>query len=110
MMSLPVGTPFEVSMGVSANSGAGYNGSNTGVGGDTSVKADIEGLSSYTLSLDPPGLAFNLPPGYTINSVSAGVVNNVAPPAVPLPASAWLLLSGLVGVGVMARKRRGIAA
>jgi hypothetical protein len=26
--------------------------------------------------------------------------------AVPLPASAWLMLSGLVGVGVMARKRR----
>ena len=32
------------------------------------------------------------------------------PSPVPLPASAWLMLSGLVGIGVMARKRRCIAA
>jgi hypothetical protein len=31
-----------------------------------------------------------------------GVIGTV----VPLPASAWLMLSGLVGVGAMARKRR----
>jgi hypothetical protein len=31
---------------------------------------------------------------------------NVTPTAVPLPASVWLTLSGLVGVGAMARKRR----
>jgi hypothetical protein len=30
--------------------------------------------------------------------------------AVPLPASVWLMLSGLGGIIVMARKRRGIAA
>ena len=29
-----------------------------------------------------------------------------SPPTVPRPASAWLMLSGLVGVGAMARKRR----
>jgi hypothetical protein len=37
-------------------------------------------------------------------------LDDVSVTAVPLPASVWLLLSGLVGVGVMARKRRGIAA
>jgi hypothetical protein len=38
------------------------------------------------------------------------VVGNGILATVPLPASAWLLLSGLLGVGVMARKPRGIAA
>ena len=28
--------------------------------------------------------------------------------AVPLPASVWLMLSGLVGVAVMARRRRAV--
>jgi hypothetical protein len=50
--------------------------------------------NSGTLESDNLGLVSQLT--YTITSLAP----------VPLPASAWLLLSGLVGVGVMARKRR----
>jgi hypothetical protein len=46
--------------------------------------------------------------GGSINGVVKYNITSLT--AVPLPASVWLMLSGLVGVGVMARKRRGIAA
>jgi hypothetical protein len=43
----------------------------------------------------------------TGGSINGAVDYNITSlTAVPLPASAWLLLSGLVGVGAMARKRR----
>lgn len=42
--------------------------------------------------------------GYTL-AVSPGQVGQLAP--VPLPAAAWLMLIGVVGLGAMARRRRG---
>jgi hypothetical protein len=49
--------------------------------------------------------------GYFVTGGGSFVNYNITSlTAVPLPASAWLLLSALVGVGVMARKRRDIAA
>jgi hypothetical protein len=41
--------------------------------------------------------------GLTYNLQDGGVLA----PAVPLPASAWLFLSGLVGLGLLGRKRKG---
>jgi len=49
--------------------------------------------------------------GATLNTVTeAAMLADGGVNPVPLPASVWLMLSGLVGVGVMARKRRDIAA
>jgi len=56
-------------------------------------------VNSYVY-IDPTFAAAN--PGYSL-MFSAGI-DNVAP--VPLPASAWLLLSSIGGLGVFARKRK----
>jgi hypothetical protein len=56
-----------------------------------------------TLTLDPTVTLTNLYPGVTVSSAS-GV--DYAP--VPLPAAAWLLLSGLGGIGFIARRRKAI--
>jgi hypothetical protein len=49
---------------------------------------------------------FNAPPGTNVTSAFIGGGTSV----VPLPATAWLLLSGVAGLGALARRRRLVAA
>jgi hypothetical protein len=59
-----------------------------------------------TESLEIQTNATNFTAG-TLQIIDGSVASvSVFAPTVPLPASVWLMLSGLVGVGAMARKRR----
>jgi len=60
------------------------------------------GLSNASMWLSP----FTLEDGITLNSVDAGIVNNTIS-SVPVPASIWLMGSGLIGlIGVTRRRKR----
>jgi hypothetical protein len=85
------------------------------------LQFDVANASSYRLALQICNLDL-LCPAVTSTTFTGGVFNDwaftnsagniigdgsggtITPSAVPLPASAWLMLSGLVGVGVMGRK------
>lgn len=56
----------------------------------------------HTVTFATDGVA-TLADGFTLNSQQAGIANNQWTP-VPVPAAAWLLLSGLMGLGWQARR------
>ena len=68
----------------------------------TSANTDFG--STLTFATDRP--VFDLPAGYTVNSVEAGIVNNVFTPAVPEPGSAGLLALGLAGLSLLRARAR----
>jgi hypothetical protein len=62
--------------------------------------------TSFNLPSLPSGMYDLLITGAATGVSGGQYVGTVAASAVPLPAAAWLLLSGLAGVGAMARRRR----
>ena len=78
MFSLPVGTPFQVTLTLSA-SGSWHAGISGTAGVENTPDFTLEGLSDFGLSFGE-GSVFNLPPGYTVNSPDAQVVDNVYVP------------------------------
>ena len=66
---------------------------------------------SNTLTFVTNGPVFVLPVGYTANSISGNISNNQFVPAVvPLPASIWLLITAVAGLGGRRWLRRKISS
>jgi hypothetical protein len=104
-VTIPVNTPFAVSLNLEAQASAdSYLATPYGSGDVWSLGGAFFG---HTLTFAPDGV-FTLPDGYTVNSVDAGIVDNqLAGSAVPVPepGSLTLLVSGFV-VAVRRHRRK----
>ena len=68
----------------------------------------LGGGTNFNLPSLPSGMYDLVITGAASGVLGGEYVGTVAASPVPLPAAAWLLLSGLVGVGAMARRRRTV--
>jgi hypothetical protein len=108
MTELPVGTLFSVSLGLGTTAFASW-GSGGGAEGELTT-VDLTALSDFsnTFTFATTGPVFNLPDGYTVNSVSGDIVNNRfvgGPAATPEPPALIMLGSGLLSLAVFLRRR-----
>jgi hypothetical protein len=84
LFNVPINTPFSIELQLSVSSDLSANFSEI-----FSVQANTNFFNTLTFATVGP--VFNLPSGYTINSVSAGIVDNTY----AIPESSTLLLSSL---------------
>ena len=75
-------------------------------GGSPTGPPLASGGTDFNLPALAPGMYELIITGTTTGVSGGAYAGVVAASPVPLPAAAWLLLSGLVGVGAMARRRR----
>lgn len=109
------GTGFDIGSNAGGNNGNLFQATeiaNQASGGTQSTfdtdAYDSNGGPVYPTS-SPPGSAFGhfaVTTGGSTNVLSYDITSISPPSPVPLPASAWLMLSGVIGLGAMARKRR----
>ena len=65
------------------------------------------GQSFATLGVTPGTYVWKwITSGTNTDSLTLNIVETTTAPPVPLPAAAWLLLSGLAGLGVVGRRKR----
>jgi hypothetical protein len=115
--TFPPGTGFDIGSNAGGNNGNAFSATeqaNQANGGDTQSTFETDAYDSkggpvYPTS-SPLGTAFGhfavTTGGSTTNVLSYDITSISPPSPVPLPASAWLMLSGVIGLGAMARKRR----
>jgi hypothetical protein len=78
-----------------------YSVAGNDVGGGTNP-AGHSGSFTFTASGTTQAIGF----GQMTSGVTSPIIDNVTVSPVPLPAAAWLMVSGLGGLGVFARKKR----
>ncbi|HEY1337258.1 MAG TPA: hypothetical protein VGF59_07095 [Bryobacteraceae bacterium] len=93
-ITVPTNTPLTLAMNITVSEVAAAN-------GIADAGAGVNAFNTFGLPIGTP--VFDLPPGFTANAPSIGLVNNIIPgDSAPEPMSMGLVAAGLVMVGLVA--------